>query len=419
MSCIQRKTFALALVAVMLLSVPITVSICDEDSDAANAVDYSKWYYNQLDEPMKYAYNGLLNSTSSSTTVEVDIPNSITGNLYDDYVNGESEKLNLALWQLLYSVRCDSPETYCINVNHDNGSRGMVVIDLTVIFTMEDEYTSQKNKEVDDLIASMKFTGGTVEKIKSIHDYVASTLTYNYDAVAEEERTGNMNWNVRSLYRALVGDHDVICEGFARAFRAICEQNDITCLLILDWAVVDGKEGMHMWNIVLVDGAWYTVDTTWDKDGSGVRDTFLLVGQSTVDDDGMTIAQTHLLKRTTGYELELPAPLATNEYGSDVATISFDTGGGTAIAPITIEAGTVPTIPETTWSGHTFEAWYLDSDRTEKWDGSPIYSDCYLYAQWLTVEEHSFSFQISGIYGAIIVIAAILIVGFVVVKRHR
>ncbi len=419
MSCIQRKTFALALVAVMLLSVPITVSICDEDSDAANAVDYSKWYYNQLDEPMKYAYNGLLNSTSSSTTVEVDIPNSITGNLYDDYVNGESEKLNLALWQLLYSVRCDSPETYCINVNHDNGSRGMVVIDLTVIFTMEDEYTSQKNKEVDDLIASMEFTGGTVEKIKSIHDYVARTLTYNYDDYIKEQQTGETNYSIRSLYRALVGDHDVICEGFARAFRAICEQNDITCLLILDWAVVDGKEGMHMWNIVLVDGAWYTVDTTWDKDGSGVRDTFLLVGQSTVDDDGMTIAQTHLLKRTTGYGFELPTPLATNEYGSDVATISFDTGGGTAIAPITIEAGTVPTIPETTWSGHTFEAWYLDSDRTVMWDGSAIYSDCCLYAQWLTVEEHSFSFQISGIYGAIIVIAAILIVGFVVVKRHR
>ena len=290
---------------------------------------------------------------------------------------------------------------------------------MKITFVIEDEYTSQKNEEVDDLIASMKFTGDTVEKIKSIHDYVAGTLTYNHAEFDKEERTGNTNWNIRSLYRALLGDHDVVCEGFARAFRAICEQNDITCLLVLDFAVADGKEAGHMWNIVLVDGAWYTVDTTWDQDDSGIRDTYLLVGQDTVDDDGMTIAQSHLLSMTTGYDLELPTPLAINKYGNDVATVSFDTGGGSAIAPITIEAGTVPTIPETTWSGHTFEAWYLDSDRTEKWDGSAIYSDCCLYAQWLTVEEHSFSFQISGIYGAIIVIAAILIVGFVVVKRHR
>ena len=420
MSCIQRRTLALALVAVMLLSVPITASICDDDSDAASAVDYSKWYYNQLDAPMKYAYNGLLNSTSSSTTVVVDIPNSITGNLYDDYVDGESEKLDLALNQLWCSVRCDSPETYCTYIESDENCNGTIVIDLKITFTIEDEYTSQKNKEIDDLIGSMEFTGSTVEKIKSIHDYVAKTLSYNFDEFEKEKETGESNFSIRSLYRALLGDHDVVCEGFARAFRAICEQNDIPCLLILDWVAVEGEEAMHMWNIVLVEGAWYTVDATWDYiDDSSVDDTYLLVGQSTVGVDGMTTAQSHLLKRTTGYGFGLPAPLATNEYGSDVATVSFDTGGGTAIAPITIEAGTVPTIPETTWSGHTFVAWYLDSDLTEIWDGSAIYSDCCLYAEWLSVEEHSASFEISGIYWAIILVVAILIVGAVAVKRHR
>ncbi len=418
MSCIQRKTFALALVAVMLLSVPLTVSICDDDSDAANAVDYTRWYYNQLDEPMKFAYNGLLNSTSDSTTVEVDIPNSVIGNLYDDCVDGKSEKLEYACEMLYGSLHEERPETYCIDYYYDFKYTGTTITDLKIKFEIQDENTSQKNKAVEDVISTLNFEGNTIEKIKSIHDYVAKTLTYNYEEFEEEQETGITNWEIRSLYRALVGDHNVVCEGYAKAFRAICEHNGITCLLVSGYANGHENEG-HMWNIVLVEGAWYTVDVTWDDDITSFSDTYLLVGQNTIC-DGSTVAKSHdLRKMSEVFRLNLPMPLATNKYGSDVATISFDTGGGPTIDPITIKAGTVPTIPEPTWSGHTFVAWYLDSDFTEMWSYSAISSDCCLYAKWISTEGHSSSFEISGIYWAIIVVAAILIIGAVVVKRHR
>ncbi len=410
-----------ALVVVLVMSVPLTISICNDDSDAANAVDYSRWYYNQLDEPMKYAYDELQSSIAGNTTVTVDIPNSITGNLYDDYVDGKSQEVDFAIDRLWRSVHNDSPETYCTYIDYECGSAGTIVRDLKVIFTIEDEYTSEKNDAIEDFLSSLHFSGDAVEKITSIHNYVAETLNYNFDEFEEEKTTGVINWSIRSLYRALLGDHDVVCEGYARAFRAICEYNDIPCIMISDLAGIEDPKVMHMWNMVYLNGAWYTVDATWDDNYDGtIGDTYLLVGQNTVC-DGLTIADSHTLQQVVGiYGFELPAPFAINAYGSDVATISFETYGGTAMAPITIEAGTVPTVTEPTWSGHEFVAWYFDSDFTDIWNGSAIYSDCCLYAKWLTVEEHTYSFEISGTYLAIIIVVILILVAAVVaVKRHR
>lgn len=129
-------------------------------------------------------------------------------------------------------------------------------------------------------------------------------------------------------------------------------------------------------------------DVAWNDKESVISDTFLIAGQNTVG------------------------------YGQEYVTITFDSNGGPAVDSMTIEAGTVPTLPQPTWSGHAFEGWY-DSDSGELYEDTPLYYDITLYASWATVESHSYGFQIGGIYWAIIVIAAILIIGFVVVKRHR
>ncbi len=130
-------------------------------------------------------------------------------------------------------------------------------------------------------------------------------------------------------------------------------------------------------------------DVAWNDKESVISDTFLIDGQNTVG------------------------------YGQEDVTITFQTGDGPKVDSISIKAGTAPTtLPEPTWSGHEFEGWFL-ADLETPYDGSPLYYDITLYASWVTVESHSYGFHIDGIYWAIIVIAAILIIGFVVVKRHR
>lgn len=65
-------------------------------------------------------------------------------------------------------------------------------------------------------------------------------------------------------------------------------------------------------------------------------------------------------------------------------TITFDTQGGSEIAPITIRSGESLTLPEApTKEGYVFGGWYLNSDCIEKYDDSYVISkDLTLYAKW-------------------------------------
>lgn len=74
MKSAHGKTYAFLLVAVMLLaSIPFTVSIYDDDSEAMSVEESSRWYYNQLDAPMKYAYDELSRTNNGSKEVVVNI----------------------------------------------------------------------------------------------------------------------------------------------------------------------------------------------------------------------------------------------------------------------------------------------------------------------------------------------------------
>lgn len=101
MKSAHGKTYAFLLVTVMLLaSIPFTVSIYDDDTEAMSVEESSRWYYNQLDAPMKYAYDKLLETNNGSKEVVVTIPESKINGLYDDCVGGNSAKLKNSFRQI-------------------------------------------------------------------------------------------------------------------------------------------------------------------------------------------------------------------------------------------------------------------------------------------------------------------------------
>ncbi len=391
MNSARCKKFALALVAIMLFaSIPFTVSIYDDSSDAASTVDYTRWYYNQLDEPMQYAYDALLYANGSSATITIEIPNSISGSLYNDYdyEKNDSEEFNYAVDRLSHCLHLERPDVYYVNVDAAFKITDSVIHDIKLTFKVEDADTSAKNAAVEKTIASLNFTGTVAEKVKKIHDYLVDTLSYAVDELAKETAIGNgyVDHDIRSQYKALVGDHYVVCEGYAKSFKLFCDYYDIPCLLISGMADSgDGKPEGHMWNLVYVENSWYTMDVTWDDpvNGTHIYYTYFLVGQNTVDDDDLKVAKSHSLTRMTSeYGFELPTPLATNKYGGEDITITFDTNGGTDISPMTIKSGTIPTIPSTVRYGYIFDGWYLDDDLNVSWNNTKVSYDCTFYAKW-------------------------------------
>lgn len=63
--------------------------------------------------------------------------------------------------------------------------------------------------------------------------------------------------------------------------------------------------------------------------------------------------------------------------------ISFEVNGGTAIAPVTVNAGEAFTAPKPQYSGMTFDGWFTDSAMTKPFaDGTVVDSNTTLYAKW-------------------------------------
>ena len=389
MKSAHGKTYAFLLVAVMLLaSIPFTVSIYDDDTEAMSVEESSRWYYNQLDAPMKYAYDKLLETNNGSKEVVVTIPEGEINGLYDDCVGGNSAKLKNSFGKLINCLHLERPDMYCSSATYKSTSSGKMVKNVEITFVIDDENTAAKNAAINNVIKSIGATTGTPdEKITKIHDYLVNLLTYATTELNAEKSSGVTNNSIRSPYKALVGDHRVVCEGYAKSFKMACDYYGIPCVMVVGLANNgNGAEG-HMWNLVYVGNSWYTVDVTWDDpvggSGNNLRHTYLLVGQNTKDDNRLTTAVSHNTSTTTRYGFSLPLPLAPNKYGGDDATINFSTYGGTAISPMTVKVGSTPTIPTTVRNGYTFGGWYLDSRLTEKWNNTPITGDVTLHAKWI------------------------------------
>ena len=66
-------------------------------------------------------------------------------------------------------------------------------------------------------------------------------------------------------------------------------------------------------------------------------------------------------------------------------TVTFETSGGSAVAPVTVDAGSTATKPaDPTKSGHNFGGWYKDSTLQTPWDfaNGTVTADTTLYAKW-------------------------------------
>ena len=174
--------------------------------------------------------------------------------------------------------------------------------------TAIDKYETQLSAIVTEANKSASVKG----KVEYVNNYLKTNVKYGFGTKVEGDRNVDTEKAafIFTSYGALVNKESV-CEGYAKAFKAVMDRLEIPCICVQGYADGSGEGDYepHMWNYVNVEGQWYIVDPTYNASSNK---QWLLSG-------GESMHNTHIedgVVSSSGYELEYPA-LKPYEYGND------------------------------------------------------------------------------------------------------
>ncbi len=94
---------------------------------------------------------------------------------------------------------------------------------------------------------------------------VIDGLKYDNDLIGENfEKLSEKEANLKSSPYSVLAEKSGICTNIAQAYVFLCTQANLACGTVLH----SGGSGMHMWNVVRIDGKFYYCDPTWDAGAS-------------------------------------------------------------------------------------------------------------------------------------------------------
>jgi hypothetical protein len=158
----------------------------------------------------------------------------------------------------------------------------------TSLLSYKETIQSAVSEAVQSLQAQITDTTTRQKKILLIHDYLCSKVSYDY-SYSNYNSTEIEYYYMHTILGAFtdVNSYKVVCDGYAKSFKLLCDLLGIPCAVIPGYAG-DG----HAWNAVqMEDGQWYLIDTTWDDLSSGIRYIYFLAGTESVGSKNTTIAE--------------------------------------------------------------------------------------------------------------------------------
>ena len=102
-------------------------------------------------------------------------------------------------------------------------------------------------------------------QVRYLNDWLTKHNAYN--SCYDPQNSPSIVWSPMSALRGTNGERGPVCEGYARAFKVLCDQLGIPCILAVGDAIGsrDATPESHMWDEVkMSDGNWYAVDVTWN-----------------------------------------------------------------------------------------------------------------------------------------------------------
>jgi hypothetical protein len=159
-----------------------------------------------------------------------------------------------------------------------------------------------RDKNVKSIMDGVSSSASDYNKIK----YFNKTLTEKNEYNTDLDNAPLASWECTSALKGTTGKKGPVCEGYAKAFKVLCDEAGIPCVVVTGTGINDSGSQNHMWNYVKLNGKWYAVDVTWNdpavegKSGAvtGKESTkWLAVGSSTVI-NGSKFSESHKILNT-------------------------------------------------------------------------------------------------------------------------
>lgn len=124
------------------------------------------------------------------------------------------------------------------------------ILEPEYVYDLKEREQMQKeiDQEVQKCLDSIKTGASDYEKILCVFEYIVNSVDYDMNA------PDNQN-----IYSVFVGKKSV-CAGYSKATQYLLEKCGVFCAYIT--GETTGGES-HAWNLVICDGDYYYVDTTW------------------------------------------------------------------------------------------------------------------------------------------------------------
>lgn len=130
---------------------------------------------------------------------------------------------------------------------------GDVAVSITVGYLNNDvsAIDSQKavNSAINNIISEAASRATDFEKAKYVHDYLIENSEYDYTYASY------------NIYDLLINGKGT-CNSYSLTYKAAMDELGIDCTVVIE------SDNTHSWNQINVDGKWYNVDVTWDKNYS-------------------------------------------------------------------------------------------------------------------------------------------------------
>lgn len=214
-------------------------------------MENERYHYQTLCNEEKTAYRLIYNGIQSHA-LSIPIPN----------------HLPLSRVQEIYMlVLIDEPMFYFINQAIISATEPGKRYVLLPEYLYSDHEIEMINREIQTILQKINakacmYISNPFRLEKFLHDSVVKSVAYDYEALKTTDC-----FNAHSIVGVFL-DKRAVCEGISKAFKLLCNQYGMKCIVAIGKADASqqfGEQMNHSWNIVKVGNESYHVDVTWDN----------------------------------------------------------------------------------------------------------------------------------------------------------